>query len=144
MKTLHIVVICIFFSAFCFSQSDYKTYINNKNEIDPVYIDNALRDLYNKTIFSNAKIETYTKTVTTSFENLTTITSGQAALIFWCGFNTFRGTTLCTYDSAIGTPFNDDRFFADTGGATFQYSNGYVQFRANTNRTNTHITVIKY
>ena len=43
-KILIIILFCVTVSA-----QDYKTYIDNKDKIDPIYIDNMIRDLsFNK------------------------------------------------------------------------------------------------
>ena len=47
MKILSIILLL---SVPCFGQSDYKNYLDNTGKINSVYVDNAIRDLYNNKI----------------------------------------------------------------------------------------------
>ncbi len=45
---MRIFLMIILLSIPCLALDDYKSFINNKGEIDPVYLDNAIRDLYSE------------------------------------------------------------------------------------------------
>jgi hypothetical protein len=65
MKLFKVIAI-LSLSIPCIAQTDYKTYIDDKGNIEPVYIDNAIRDLYQNKLDNTTASSTYiTKSSTT-------------------------------------------------------------------------------